>query len=415
MSRLLLYLLALLLLAARAAFAQAGAEDKPKPDKLPTPAEEFRALVRDYNEVEDAMWQAAAKINISKEDPKEVTKKFEATYGKKLLALPGRFLELARKYPNDPVAFDALVFLVTTVGCPESSQAVEILIRDHIRNEKLGPVCLRLAICFGNPLSALGEKLLRAALEKSPHRDVQGLACFSLARHLRSKSALVEKLNQADAVEQVKQLEAQHGKEFVNKFKDSDPNQLSREVDQLFERVLEKYADVKSPKSGTLGEVVRALRSAISGALAIGKPAPEIEGEDFDGKKFKLSDYRGKVVVLDFWGHWCGYCRAIYPHGRSFVKKYEGKPFALLGVNSDEDKAELRKVMDKEQITWRFWFDGGTQGPIATKWNIESFPKIYVLDAKGVIRHKDMHAKDLEGAVDALLKELETGATKSPK
>ena len=73
----------------------------------------------------------------------------------------------------------------------------------------------------------------------------------------------------------------------------------------------------------------------------------------------------------------------MYPHERSLVKRLEGKPFALLGVNSDP-KERLKQVLVKEKITWRSWWDGGsTGGPIATKWAVEGWPTIYVLDAKG--------------------------------
>jgi peroxiredoxin len=97
----------------------------------------------------------------------------------------------------------------------------------------------------------------------------------------------------------------------------------------------------------------------------------------------------------------------MYPHERSLVKRLEGKPFALLGVNSDS-KERVRQAMKKEDITWRSWWDGGsTGGPIAKAWNVSGWPTIYVLDAKGVIRYKDVREKRMDEAVDTLLKELE--------
>jgi len=97
----------------------------------------------------------------------------------------------------------------------------------------------------------------------------------------------------------------------------------------------------------------------------------------------------------------------MYPHERSLVKRLEGKPFALLGVNSDT-KDRVRQAMKKENITWRSWWDGGnTEGPIAKAWNVSGWPTIYVLDAKGVIRHKNVREQEMDKAVDALLKELE--------
>jgi|SRR5579864_113753 len=99
----------------------------------------------------------------------------------------------------------------------------------------------------------------------------------------------------------------------------------------------------------------------------------------------------------------------MYPHERSLVKKLEGKPFALLGINSDNDRDELKVAMQKENITWRSWWDeGDTSGPIATKWNVHSWPTIYVLDHKGVIRYKEVRGPAMEAAVETLLKELDS-------
>jgi hypothetical protein len=86
-----------------------------------------------------------------------------------------------------------------------------------------------------------------------------------------------------------------------------------------------------------------------------------------------------------------------------------GKPFALIGVNSDE-KSKLRQVLKKESMTWRSWWDGGgTSGPIASKWNVHGWPTIYVLDSKGVIRFKGPREEALDKAVDQLLSEMAAG------
>ena len=98
----------------------------------------------------------------------------------------------------------------------------------------------------------------------------------------------------------------------------------------------------------------------------------------------------------------------MYPHERSLVKRLEGKPFALIGINSDSNKEELKKAMEKENITWRSWWDGGSaQGPIATAWNVHGWPTIYVLDHKGTIRYKSVRGEAMDKAVDTLLKELD--------
>ena len=100
----------------------------------------------------------------------------------------------------------------------------------------------------------------------------------------------------------------------------------------------------------------------------------------------------------------------MIPHERSLVKRLEGKPFALLGINSDQDRFEIRRTCRAEQITWQSWFDGGgTSGPIASAWGVRGWPTIYVLDAKGVIRYKNVRGEAMDQAVDTLLAELPKG------
>jgi hypothetical protein len=103
----------------------------------------------------------------------------------------------------------------------------------------------------------------------------------------------------------------------------------------------------------------------------------------------------------------------MLPHERSLVKKLESKPFALVAVDSDPDKAKFKERAAKEEVTWPTFWDQSTGGPIATAWNVRSWPTIYVIDAKGVIRHRDLRGDALEKAVDELVAEAEAAATPS--
>jgi hypothetical protein len=98
----------------------------------------------------------------------------------------------------------------------------------------------------------------------------------------------------------------------------------------------------------------------------------------------------------------------MYPHERSLVKRLEGKPFALVGVNSDTDKEKLKKRMAEERISWRSFWNGpkGTDGPISRAWNVHGWPTIYVLDHHGVIRFKRIRGEHVDKAVDQLLRNV---------
>jgi thiol-disulfide isomerase/thioredoxin len=141
--------------------------------------------------------------------------------------------------------------------------------------------------------------------------------------------------------------------------------------------------------------------------LVVGKPAPEIDGVDFDGKPLKLSDYRGKVVALVFWGTWCGPCMAEVPHERELVEKYKGRPFAMLGVDCNEPKEVAAKVMESERITWPNWHDGEDSGPIADLYHVSGFPTVFVIDANGQIRSTRSHGDGLAKLVEQLVVEAE--------
>jgi peroxiredoxin len=148
--------------------------------------------------------------------------------------------------------------------------------------------------------------------------------------------------------------------------------------------------------------------------LGKGNRAPDIDGEDLDGKPFRLSDYRGKVVLVDFWVDWCVYCRQMYEHEKALVKRLADKPFALVGVNGDPSKADAKLAVQKHGLTWRSFWDGGPTGMlIHEQWAINGYPRIVILDAKGIIRYNadgmPRDLKVLDKVIDSLLDEMAKG------
>ena len=97
----------------------------------------------------------------------------------------------------------------------------------------------------------------------------------------------------------------------------------------------------------------------------------------------------------------------MIPHERSLVKQLSDKPFALIGVNSDGEIEDARKAVEELKINWRSFWNGenGTFGPIAVKWNIDSWPTTYLIDAKGIIRYKDERGEELDKAIEKLMAE----------
>ena len=264
-------------------------------DKPATPAEKYGALLKERQDAPD---------DLSKAVTAEERRRVQARLGK----LPLRFLELAEANPNDPVALEALIQTVSWVNStafPEGGKdspgerALALLRRDHVRSGKLGAVCQQ--VLFGFHKSH--EEFLRAVLEVNQHPEVQALACLSLAQFLTDRMNRLDVLqDQPDLAERYHRV---FGKEYVEQLQRQSRAAVAQEAETLFDRAAEKYGDVKVPvtyygSGGTVRETAEAALFQIR-HLAVGKVAPEIEGEDQDGRRFKLSDYRGKVILLDFW------------------------------------------------------------------------------------------------------------------
>ncbi len=99
----------------------------------------------------------------------------------------------------------------------------------------------------------------------------------------------------------------------------------------------------------------------------------------------------------------------MLPHERSLVKRLEAEPFALLGINSDGDGETVNKILAEHDISWRQALDGSTSGKLATAWNVNGWPTIYILDHEGRIRFRDLRDQEMEDAVVGLLAEMKAG------
>ena len=170
------------------------------------------------------------------------------------------------------------------------------------------------------------------------------------------------------------------------------------EAEKCFERVIAKFGQV-TQQGRKLEDLAKPELSELR-RLTIGKPAPEIEGEDLNGRPMKLSDYRGKVVVLTFW--WPGYTEA--PEHRKLVERMAGKAFAFVGVYGEDDLTKGKAEVEKYGITWPSFRDK-RNGPISKNWNVSGWPDIWVLDAQGVIRYRGVRGRELVEAVETLLRE----------
>ncbi len=378
-------------------------DDQPKAQKPSTPAEQYLALTKQIEAAQQEFQKAYGEAKTQEERQKIIQEKYPEPD-----KFANKFIALAEKYPQDPAAVDAWVWILKnraggSKGGGAHEKAIKALMTNHLQDPKLKDVCMTLSYAYDQG----SEDLLRAILTQSPSREAKGQACLALAKLLKQ---LRQVTTYKDNPARLKMAENAFGKARVEALIKADPEKLSKESEALLERVVKDYADIASPFRGTLGKIAESeLYEARF--LAVGKAAPDIQGSDIDEKPFKLSDFKGKVVMLDFWGNWCGPCRGLYPHNKALMKRLDGKAFVLLGINSDADRGLTRKTMEKENITWRYWWDGGsTNGPIASKWNIQGWPTLYLIDHQGVIRHKFVGSPGdevIDKNIDEMLKTAE--------
>jgi hypothetical protein len=145
--------------------------------------------------------------------------------------------------------------------------------------------------------------------------------------------------------------------------------------------------------------------------LRIGQPAPELVGEDIDGAPIRLSDFRGKVVVLLFWSTRDGEPWLVGGE-MNLVAAMEGRPFALVGVNGDaaEDRARVKEAVAKGGIAWRSFWAGGPDGEIFRRWPFPNWPMPYAIDVDGVIRDDHVGGKLTPAAFEPLVRAAEEAA-----
>ncbi|WP_282174194.1 TlpA disulfide reductase family protein [Cytobacillus firmus] len=147
---------------------------------------------------------------------------------------------------------------------------------------------------------------------------------------------------------------------------------------------MQKYDKIEDPEDLPIG-------------LEKGSLAPDFELTDMEGNPAKLSDYRGKAVLLNFWASWCPPCRAEMPHMEKLYKKYKDKKFDILAVNltnTEKNNGDAEKFVKELGLTFTIPMD--VKGTVGADYNIMAYPTSYFIDSDGVIREKVLGALNEE-------------------
>ena len=150
--------------------------------------------------------------------------------------------------------------------------------------------------------------------------------------------------------------------------------------------------------------VVILLSVAVQSQPHVGEQAYEIALPTIKGDTVRLSSFKGKVVLLDFWASWCMPCRFTNKKMIKIYPKYKKSGFEIYGVSLDEDRADWKEAVEKDKINWLQVNDnGGREARTVLQWNIYLIPRSYLIDKEGKIVGIDLEGRNLEKAIRALL------------
>ena len=161
----------------------------------------------------------------------------------------------------------------------------------------------------------------------------------------------------------------------------------------------------KTVKNSDLGKYVHTI-ILTKGATEIGGKAPNFTGTTPEGKKLSLTQAMGKVTIIDFWASWCRPCRNENPYVVEIYNKYHDQGLNIIGVSLDKNKESWVHAIKADGLNWqhvsnlKHW-----QEPIAKMYGVMSIPQTFIIDAKGVIRAKNLRRKELENKIKELLEE----------
>lgn len=140
--------------------------------------------------------------------------------------------------------------------------------------------------------------------------------------------------------------------------------------------------------------------------FSVGAKAPDFSQETPDGELLKLSDLRGKYVLLDFWASWCGPCRRENPNVVKLYNQYKDAGFTILGVSLDRNRERWLKAIDDDGLDWHHVSDlKGWQNEVAQMYEVRGIPRTLLLDPEGKIIGKDLRGESLRNTLSAIFED----------
>jgi len=146
------------------------------------------------------------------------------------------------------------------------------------------------------------------------------------------------------------------------------------------------------------------LGAAVASPAQAGDDAPDFSAKDISGRTIKLSSFKGKILLLDFWATWCPPCRVEIPHLLGIHRKFRDKEFVLISVSLDRDLQAARQFVKDKEMDWVHIIDWEAGRAIANLYQVEYIPSTFVINRKGKIEARQLRGDELKDTIGALLK-----------
>ncbi len=171
--------------------------------------------------------------------------------------------------------------------------------------------------------------------------------------------------------------------------------EVIKDTDKGVEILKQLKKDYPDTQAGKIADSIIANVEARK-KYAVGATFPDFNEKDLEGKPLSIANYKGKLVLVDFWATWCGPCVGELPNVLKTYEKYHSKGFEIIGVSLDNDRDKLTQFIKDKGVTWRQYFDGkGWQNKLARQYGIDSIPATFLLDGTGKILARDLRGEEL--------------------
>jgi peroxiredoxin len=368
-------------------FTESASKRSALAEKYPESVEGFRARVwvAENTPTSELGKQAIAKLNSSKmlgQPPTEIIKAFDAAstiIPRPISQLTETCFQACQQHPNDSETgrLLATVCLESRLSAGDKPpklfrEAADLIVAKYAADKGISHFCESLCLHGVPNWAAEFESHLHTIAERNPKPLVLLTSRYSLCE--------IELARGADHEQYAAKQFEQYAKDFEKETK----------------------------KSGVAKVLVSKAKDHVQRlkTCAMGMEAPAFTGTDLNGKVVSLKDYRGKVLVLVFWTSSCVPCMKEVPHELGWLKSFQDRPFAILGINGDDNLSQAKLAVKNFGMTWPSLADEPTK-QVQKLYHIAAYPTVYVIDHTGIIRQNHLRGAALDLPLEALIQAAE--------